>query len=203
LNASLPPHRNKADARVHDPLKRTAFASLDADDRGAGMLEDERVCDWDGCEADGQHPAPKSRSRLQDRYWFCKEHAREYNRAWNYFAGMSADEIERERRKDTIWQRPTWPFSQGQGGHGRGPAATGTDPEARPRRGRWPVTAAECHAASTLRLATPYTETSLKACYRERAKAAHPDLNPDDAHAEERFKQLREAYMTLLRPIST
>lgn len=189
---------------MNDPLHRFAFAALDAEDTdGRTDGDGARRCDWDGCAADGVHPAPRSRARLHDRYWFCKEHAREYNRAWNYFAGMSAEEIEQERRRDTIWQRPTWPFSRGN------PAGMGTgEPDGgqarQPRQsGRRPATAAECHAASTLGLATPYTKASLKACYRSRAKAAHPDLNPDDPRAEERFKELREAYMTLLRPLST
>ena len=100
---------------MNDPLKRMAFAALASEDGSDAPGAEVRACDWEHCEAEGLHPAPKSRSRLQDRYWFCKEHARAYNRAWNYYAGMSADEIERERRKDTIWQRPTWPFSNGVG----------------------------------------------------------------------------------------
>jgi len=188
---------------VTDTLNRFAFGALDAEDPNGQSAVDVRQCDWQGCEAEGAHPAPRSRARLMERYWFCKEHAREYNRAWNYFAGMSAAEIELERRKDTIWQRPTWPFSRGNGPAAAAGRAGGTAAETRPNWGRRPATAAECHAASTLGLVTPYTKTSLKACYRSRAKAAHPDLNPDDPHAEERFKQLREAYMTLLRPLPT
>ncbi len=186
-----------------DPMKQFAFAAVETENPDGQTAEDIRQCDWEGCEADGPHPAPRSRTRLTDRYWFCKEHAREYNRAWNYFAGMSADEIEQERRRDTIWQRPTWPFSRGNGPGASAGKHGKTATNRRPKTGRRPATAAECRAASTLGLATPYTKASLKACYRSRVKAAHPDLNPDDPHAEERFKELREAYMTLLRPLST
>lgn len=188
---------------MDDPLKRYAFDAVGTEDLTGSPEPDERRCDWVGCNGAGVHPAPKSRDRLHDRYWFCKEHAREYNRTWNYYAGMSAEQIEQERKRDAIWQRPTWPFSRG--GHTGGEAANQRHAEEnfRPRGGRQPVTAAECHAASTLGLSTPYTVSSLKACYRSRAKAAHPDLNPDDPNAEDRFKELREAYMTLLRPLST
>ena len=166
-------------------------------------MADNRQCDWADCACEGAHPAPRSRESLRDRYWFCKEHAREYNRAWNYYAGMSAEEIERERRRDTIWQRPTWPFSRGDhlGGAMREQAQAGRASQR--KTGRTPVSAAERRAASTLGLSIPYTKASLKTCYRSRAKAAHPDLNPDDPRAEDRFKELREAYMTLLRSIST
>ena len=93
-------------------MKQFAFAALDAEAAGGDSMADNRQCDWADCACEGAHPAPRSRESLRDRYWFCKEHAREYNRAWNYYAGMSAEEIERERRRDTIWQRPTWPFSR-------------------------------------------------------------------------------------------
>lgn len=145
-----------------DPLKRFAFAAVGAEELGGQTAEDLRQCDWQGCEAEGAHPAPRSRTRLSDRYWFCKEHAREYNRAWNYYAGMSAEQIDQERRRDTIWQRPTWPFSRGNG-YGAATREARASPGQRARKtGRQPATAAECHAASTLGLATPYTKASLK-----------------------------------------
>ena len=65
-----------------------------------------------------------------------------------------------------------------------------------------PVNGEERRAVKELDLVLPYTEDSLKSCYRLRAKAAHPDLNPGKADAEERFKRLREAYMTLLKPLT-
>ena len=186
-----------------DTLKQFAFAALHAEDARGQTKADSRQCDWLGCREEGAHPAPRSPARLTDRYWFCKEHAREYNRAWNYYAGMSAEEIDRERRRDTIWQRPTWPFSRGDNLGAAGSEQAQADAASRRKSGRTPISAAERRAASTLGLSIPYTNSSLKACYRSRAKAAHPDLNPDDPRAEERFKELREAYMTLLRSIST
>ena len=77
-----------------DSLKHKAFDALAAEDAEADTATDLRSCDWVGCAEVGAHPAPKSRDRLRDRYWFCKLHAREYNRAWNYYAGMSIEQIE-------------------------------------------------------------------------------------------------------------
>ena len=67
-----------------------------------------RSCDHPGCIAGGEYRAPKSRLDLHDYYWFCLEHVRAYNSAWNYYVGMSDAEIEAEIRHDTVWQRPTW-----------------------------------------------------------------------------------------------
>ncbi|MDQ3804993.1 MAG: DnaJ domain-containing protein, partial [Acidobacteriota bacterium] len=41
------------------------------------------------------------------------------------------------------------------------------------------------------------TEEQVKAAYRKLARKFHPDLNPGDRAAEERFKELQEAYDVL------
>lgn len=53
---------------------------------------------------------------------------------------------------------------------------------------------------SLLGVARTASESDLKRAYRELAKQCHPDLNPGDAGAEERFKQISEAYAVLSDP---
>ena len=43
---------------------------------------------------------------------------------------------------------------------------------------------------------------NLKKQYKKLAKACHPDLNPDDKEAEEKFKRLTAAYKKLLEKLS-
>src|SRR5580692_6032312 len=74
-----------------------------------------RLCDHPGCEAGGEYRAPRSRIELDHYFWFCLEHVRGYNAAWNYYAGMSEREIEAEIRRDTVWQRPSWKLGQRHG----------------------------------------------------------------------------------------
>jgi len=46
------------------------------------------------------------------------------------------------------------------------------------------------------------SETEIKKAYRRLARTHHPDANPEDPHAEERFKELTEAYEVLSNPES-
>jgi hypothetical protein len=70
----------------------------------------ERRCQVPGCVEEGAHRAPVARDRLTQYFWFCQEHVRAYNLAWDFYAGMNEQEIEHQRRFDTVWQRPSWPF---------------------------------------------------------------------------------------------
>ena len=41
------------------------------------------------------------------------------------------------------------------------------------------------------------TAAEIKSAYRKKAKELHPDLNKDDPHAEDKFKEVQEAYSVL------
>lgn len=48
-----------------------------------------------------------------------------------------------------------------------------------------------------LEVAENATEQEIKKAYRRLAKKYHPDLNPDDQEAEQKFREIAEAYETL------
>ena len=52
----------------------------------------------------------------------------------------------------------------------------------------------------TLKVAPDAAEAEIKKAYRSLARQNHPDLNPGDAAAEERFKQASIAYEVLSDP---
>ncbi len=73
-----------------------------------------RVCDHPGCEEAGQYRAPKSPDVLDDYWWFCKDHVREYNLKWNFFHGTTEDEFVKQLDDDRVWGRATRPFREEQ-----------------------------------------------------------------------------------------
>lgn len=169
-----------------------------------------RVCEHPGCAEAGEFRAPRSRENLGQYRWFCLEHVREYNSKWDFYAGMSEEEIERQIRADQTWRRPTWKMS------GQVRAKLATDPlellidpydvladsGARLRQKRAAaqqnnLSVAEQQALSVLDLTWPQTKQGVKARYKELAKRYHPDANGGDRDAEERIKQINQAYSTL------
>src|SRR5438874_12346726 len=66
------------------------------------------VCQWRGCDLEATHRAPKGRLREREYWRFCLEHVREYNHAYNFFAGMSTEDIARYQKEAVIGHRPTW-----------------------------------------------------------------------------------------------
>ena len=171
-----------------------------------------RSCDHPGCAAGGEFRAPKSRLDLRDYYWFCLDHVRAYNTAWNYYAGMSDREIEAEIRRDTVWQRPSWRLGDR---HGPGYAerirdyfgmlsgsAGGSSDRRRGNGDRAPdaerrALSAREQALSVFEIEPPFTQTSLKARYKTLVKLHHPDAHGGDKAAEEKLKVINQAYATL------
>ena len=171
-----------------------------------------RGCDHPGCAAGGEYRAPKSRLHLNDYYWFCLEHVRAYNSAWNYYAGMSDAEIEAEIRHDTVWQRPSWRLGDRHGpGFGdrardyfgvfsdrqepsgeRGRRNGHRTRDAAPR-----VLSAQEQALAVFEIAPPITLAGLKARYKVLVKLHHPDAHGGDKAAEEKLKVINQAYATL------
>ena len=38
------------------------------------------------------------------------EHIKEYNKSWDFYRGLSVNQIENSMRNDTVWDRPSWPL---------------------------------------------------------------------------------------------
>ncbi|MDO9459397.1 MAG: J domain-containing protein [Alphaproteobacteria bacterium] len=172
------------------------------------------ACNWDGCTDPGPHRAPKSPDRLREYYWFCGDHVREYNRTWNFFSGMSSDEVEYYIKGNITGHRPTWSAKQGNPSlhntsmTGRGRSAMGRgdpfnlfgDPSeaqnpARPPARKWPPLVREAFICMDLEETATLKEIKLR--YKELVKRFHPDAHGGDRATEGQLKQVIQAYNRL------
>ena len=139
-----------------------------------------RLCDRDGCDAPGDRPAPKS-PNSPERWYFCLEHAAEYNRNWNYFEGLTAEDA---AAREAAEQREANGFNHARhyGWGGPGDGSRSRD---------------EMRALDMLELESDAGFDEIRAAYRRLAKEHHPDLKPGDAEAAARFQGIQAAYDVL------
>ena len=71
----------------------------------------ENICEWENCKEIGKFKAPIERDNSKKYRWLCEEHIKLFNKNWNYFEGMSQNEVEKFIKSDVTWHRPTQKFS--------------------------------------------------------------------------------------------
>jgi len=139
-----------------------------------------RLCDRHGCDRPGDCPAPKS-PNSRERWYFCQEHAAEYNKGWDYFQGL--DDEERARR-EADEQRTASGF-KGSSFFGWGGSGDGTR------------TRDEMRALEMLELDVDADFEAVRKSWRRLAKEYHPDAKPNDKDAALKFQAIQAAYDVL------
>ncbi|NNC48108.1 MAG: DnaJ domain-containing protein [Sphingomonas sp.] len=139
-----------------------------------------RLCDRVNCREVGDRPAPKS-PNSPERWYFCEKHAAEYNKNWNYFAGL--DEAEAKKRAQDE-SRDASGFRQSAHYQWAGPGDGSRSRD-------------EMRALDILGLDPDVDFEEVKKAYRALAKQFHPDRNPDDEEAADEFAKVKAAYDVL------
>jgi hypothetical protein len=179
----------------------------------ARTRDGEPGCEWPGCSEHGRYPAPKGRDHEGEYHLFCLDHVRGYNKAYNYFAGMSDTDVMSWQRRSVTGHRPTWPLGARVPHNGRqreadaGEAEPIHDPfdvfggsgerrgrtHSRERRQR-PVRSADLTSLHSLGLDETATPDQVKAQYKTLVKRLHPDANGGSRDNEDRLREIIQAY---------
>lgn len=173
-----------------------------------------KACQKPGCDKPAKFRAPKSPDQLDDFFWFCLDHVREYNLNWNFFQGASNELLDAQVESDRVWNRPTRPFA-GKGarapeGHPEGrawqrfgfddpmevlgrngtlnPGAASAERSASVARRRLPPT--ERKALDILEARDDQTKTEIRVLYKALVKALHPDMNGGKRDDEDRLAEV-------------
>ncbi|MFM5893425.1 MAG: J domain-containing protein [Novosphingobium sp.] len=171
-----------------------------------------RACEVPGCPEAGEFRAPGDRGSgfdgPGDYRWYCLDHVREFNAGYNWFAGMSPEEILAAQHPVHGWDRQTRAFSPTAGIDAAPRWADFADPleaisgRARSRRpaqradGRV-VTPDERRALETLDLPLEADRRALRMRYADLVRTLHPDRNGGDRSHEARLQLVVEAYQLL------
>jgi len=186
---------------------------LDAAAEAAFGRASVRRCDHPSCVEEGRFPAPKSREPRDGRWHFCLDHVRQYNAGWDFFRGMTDDDVLRYQREDVLGHRPTWRL--GTRPQREEPqvwvkddlgllADVGIALGAAQRRSRAELQLHPREREALLALgfelekvSLPLRKAEIKAQYKVMVKRYHPDANGGDRAAEERLKTINQAYAFL------
>ena len=139
-----------------------------------------RLCDREGCDKPGDRPAPKS-PNSPERWYFCEEHAGEYNRNWNYFEGLTAEEA---AKREADERRTANGYSESKHNAWAGPGDGSRSRD-------------EMRALEVLELEPDAPFEAVRTAWRRLAKSNHPDIRPGDAEAAKRFQAIQTAYEVL------
>ena len=69
------------------------------------------ICDWNNCFEIGEYKAPIEKDNSKNYRLLCLNHVKEFNKNWNYFAGMNDEQVYNFLKSDLTWHKPTQSFS--------------------------------------------------------------------------------------------
>lgn len=178
----------------------------------------DRICDAAGCREAGEFRAPGSRAPgfdgPGDWRWFCLDHVREFNSGYDWFEGMSAEEIFAAQSPLSGWRAETRAFRADAGVDGVPRWADFDDPldaigarasDIRRRAQRNHADNAafvrfsprEREALNAMGLAGDTDRTALRRRYSQLVRKYHPDRNGGDRSHEGKLGRVVEAYQLL------
>jgi hypothetical protein len=156
--------------------------------------------------------APKGPDRLREYYNFCTAHAREYNKNWNFFSGMTDDDISEWQQGAKHGHRPTWDVRKNTGeraaaqkkrraGHTAATAEGynifgegGVEQTEAPRRR---LSKMQIKALNDMGLDDTATKEDVRKRYTQLVKQLHPDANQGKRNTEESLQRVVKAYKML------
>ena len=169
------------------------------------------TCDQINCSEQGKFKAPKSRLKLNEYYFFCLKHVKEYNKSWDFYKGMTVSQIELSMRKDTVWDRPSWPLK------GNPDTIIEQLDDLLKNEDNFfkkdrdfndfiknklvdeSLSNIEFKSLKILGLSMPISVDEIKKKYKKLVKIFHPDVNKENKDAEKIFKEINKAYRILLK----
>ncbi|OCC22654.1 molecular chaperone DnaJ [Croceicoccus estronivorus] len=176
-----------------------------------------RLCEAPECDEPGEFRAPGNRPAgfdgPGDYRYFCLDHVRAFNAGYDFFEGMSADEILHAQSPAAGWATASRIYSADAGVDGVprwadfidpldaiGARAAGIRRRAEGNSHEWTrFTPREREALNVMGLGGDADRSSLRRRYSQLVRKYHPDRNGGDRSHEARLQKVVEAYQLLRR----
>ena len=177
--------------------------------QGAG-----RPCAYPRCHEAGEFRAPDPKGQAAsangpgDYQYLCLDHVRQFNAGYNWFAGMTADEISMAQSPTQFWPSETRAFRANGNVDSPPKCADFKDPLdaiSTRFRSRLPKERADGHflsledrkALRTLGLSEDADRRALRSAYSAKVRAYHPDKNGGNRSYEKALQDVIAAYTHL------
>jgi hypothetical protein len=191
------------------------MASERSTDRFHGRVHGaERPCAYPRCHEAGEFRAPDPKGQAAsangpgDYQYLCLDHVRQFNAGYNWFAGMTADEISMAQSPTQFWPSEARAFRANGNVDSPPKWADFTDPLdaiSTRFRSRLPKERADGHflsledrkALRTLGLGEDADRRALRSAYSAKVRAYHPDKNGGNRSYEKALQDVIAAYTHL------
>jgi len=171
-------------------------------------LSKKRPCDYGGCNEHGEFQA---KTNSAAKFFYCLNHIKEFNKNYNFFEGMSEEEIIDYQISAIIGHRPTWksgtnPHANYFSKFAKNDGSAFDDPfdlfekdktskyerQSKIKKGKISEKAYKLLDFSSLS-----SKSDIRKKFKEVVKSLHPDTNGGDNSQEDLLKEVISAYKTL------
>ena len=171
-------------------------------------LSKNRPCDYGGCNEHGEFQA---KTKSTAKFFYCLNHIKEFNKNYNFFEGMSEEEIIDYQISAIIGHRPNWKsgtnpqanyfskFAKNDGSAFDDPfdlfekeKTSKYERQSKIKKGKISEKAYKLLDFSALS-----SKTDIRKKFKEVVKSLHPDTNGGDNSQEDLLKEVISAYKTL------
>ena len=150
------------------------------------------ICDWNNCKEEGLYKAPKERDNSKNYRLLCLKHVKEFNKNWNYFTGMSDQQILDFLRSDMTWHKPTQSFSSSDNFF-----KVLWSNALKDEMDKFKFNNSDIKAFNILGIAVGLKWEKIQEKFKKLVKKFHPDMNSGNKKFEDKLKIITLAYTQL------